>query len=244
MTPWLVRSVRILVLAALLAGTACTRGPTPVTTLVPGGTVRLGLRYLALGDSYTVGEGVDGEETWPSQLVTQLRARGVAIGDPEVVARTGWTTEELAAELDRAAPVGRYALVTLLVGVNDQYRGRDTSAYRAAFAPLVSRAIGWAGGEPKRVIVVSIPDWGVTPHAADRDRAAISRAIDAFNGINRDEARRAGVRYVDVTESSRRAATYVRLLAADGLHPSGAMYADWVGLALGDALEAVAGRRP
>lgn len=243
MTPSMIRTVRILVLVALLACTACTRGLTPESTPAHGG-VRLGLRYLALGDSYTVGEGVGGEEAWPHQLVTQLRARGVAIGDPEIVARTGWTTEELAAELDRAAPAGRYALVTLLVGVNDQYRGRDTSAYRAAFAPLVRRAIGWAGGDPRRVIVVSIPDWGATPHAAGRDRDAIARSIEIFNGVNREEAQRAGVRYVDVTESSRRAATHARLLAADGLHPSGAMYADWVGLALGDALEAIGGRRP
>jgi lysophospholipase L1-like esterase len=139
----------------------------------------------------------------------------------------------------RARGTATDALVTLLIGVNDQYRGRDEGEYRSRFASLLAQAIGFADGEPGRVLVLSIPDWGVTPYAAGRDRAAIAAAIDRFNAINRDETRRAGARYVDVTPISREAERNSTLLAWDGLHPSGRVYARWVERALAEALLAL-----
>lgn len=184
-------------------------------------------RFLALGDSYTIGESVRDTERWPVQLVSLLRARGLAVADPLVIARTGWTTEELSAAIDAARPRGTFDLVSVLIGVNDQYRQYPIDRYRARFRALLRRAIGFAGGEPARVVVLSIPDWGVTPFAAGRDRASIAAEIDAYNTINRDEAAAAGVHYVDVTPASRLAAAEPALIAADGLHPSAAMYGAW-----------------
>jgi len=208
----------------------------------PAGAPVAEIRLLALGDSYTVGEGVTVDERWPSRLVAMMQARGVASTAPTIVARTGWTTDELSAGLDAAKLVGSYDLVTLLIGVNNQYRERHAEEYRAQFRHLVSRAVGLAGNRPDRVIVLSIPDWGVTPFAAldgARDRRRIAGEIDAFNAINRDEAVRVGARYVEVTHVSRRAAEEQELLAGDGLHPSGRMYAEWAKLILPQALEAV-----
>jgi lysophospholipase L1-like esterase len=190
------------------------------------------MRFLALGDSYTIGESVAAEERWPAQLAALLNAAGVEVSAPLIIAATGWTTDELAAGIDAADARGPFDLVSLLIGVNNQYRGHDPEQYRAEFAGLLTRAIAFAGGEPSAVIVLSIPDWGVTPFANGRERAQIAAAIDAFNAINREAAEAAGARYVDVTPISRRAATDPALIAADGLHPSGAMYAEWARLAL------------
>ena len=184
-------------------------------------------RFLALGDSYTIGEGVAPAERWPNQLVAMVRADGVTLGDPEIVATTGWTTDELDAGIDRAAPRGPYALVSLLIGVNNQYRGRDAEEYRAQFIALLARARDFAGGRTDHVLVLSIPDWGVTPFAEGRDRARIASEIDRFNAINREEAARLGARYVDVTGISRRAAQGETWFAGDGLHPGAAMYHEW-----------------
>ena len=178
-------------------------------------------RYLALGDSYTIGESVDASERFPVQL-----ARTLKIGEPQVIAKTGWTTDELNAAIDAANPQGPFDLVTLLIGVNNQYRGRSADEYRTQFAALLQRAIGFAGGDASKVIVVSIPDWGVTPFAEGRDRAKIAREIDQFNAINREEASRAGAKWVDITPISRRSDP--ALVAADGLHPSGKQYTEWV----------------
>ena len=190
------------------------------------------MRFLALGDSYTIGESVAPAERWPLQLTALLRNAGLALDDPQIVATTGWTTDELWAGIDRAAPRGPFELVSLLIGVNDQYRRRDANEYAAQFAVLLARAIEFAGGRPGRVVVLSIPDWGVTPFARGRDRAGIGRAIDQFNTLNREAAQGAGARYVDVTPISRQAAVDSALIAGDGLHPSGKMYAEWARLAL------------
>ncbi|HEX8942373.1 MAG TPA: SGNH/GDSL hydrolase family protein [Gemmatimonadaceae bacterium] len=186
------------------------------------------VRILALGDSYTIGEGVVPDERWPMQLAAMLRARGRQVAAPTIVAHTGWTTGELSAGIDDTNLTGPYALVTLLIGVNNQYRGRGLGEYREQFRALLARAVGFAGGRTERVIVLSIPDWGVTPFAEGRDRARIARGIDAFNAVNREEAARAGTRYVDVTTISRRASGQPELVVADNLHPSAAMYALWV----------------
>lgn len=205
------------VLGAVLAGlllTSCTAMPAKT----PAGT-----RYLALGDSYTIGESVPEAERFPNQLASEL-----GIPAPQIIAKTGWTTDELNAAIDAANPQGSFDLVTLLIGVNNQYRGRDAEQYRGEFAALLQRAIGFAGGDAKKVIVVSIPDWGVTPFAEGRDRAKIAREIDQYNAINREEAAKAGAKYVDITPVSR--GNDPALVAGDGLHPSGKQYAEWVRL--------------
>jgi lysophospholipase L1-like esterase len=178
-------------------------------------------RYLALGDSYTIGESVPANERFPVVLAKTLK-----LGEPEIIAKTGWTTDELNAAIDAAKPKGPYELVTLLIGVNNQYRGRDAEQYRGEFVGLLKRAICFAGGDVKKVIVVSIPDWGVTPFAEGRDRAKIGSEIDRYNAVNREEAARAGVLYVDITPISRQ--NDASLVAGDGLHPSGKQYLQWV----------------
>lgn len=191
-------------------------------------------RYLALGDSYTIGEGIEPGRAWPAQLAGALRARGIAVADPRTIAATGWTTDELDAAIDAAAPDGDHGLVSLLVGVNNQYRGRGAKEYHAQFTGLLERATGFASGDPGRVLVLSIPDWGVTPFAAGsgRDTAAIAQEIDAFNAIAADRCRQRGVAFVDITAASRERGGEPGMLAADGLHPSAAMHAEWARLAL------------
>lgn len=185
-------------------------------------------RILALGDSYTIGEAVLPDDRWPVQLAERLKNAGLPVNDPEIIAQTGWTTGELAAGIKTAEPKGPFDLVTLLIGVNNQYRGRDPANFRSEFRELLYRAIGYAAGDPGRVIVVSIPDWGVTPFAADRDRQKIANDIDLYNSIKMEESGRAGIMYIDITSDSRAAADDTTLIAGDGLHPSASMYRMWV----------------
>jgi lysophospholipase L1-like esterase len=222
--------VTLLLASALSFTAAAGRGHSK-----PGGA----LRYLALGDSYTIGEGVDSAGRWPVQLAQALRAKKLDVADPEIIARTGWTTDELVAGIKAAAPRGPYDLVSLLIGVNNQYRGRDAEQYRAEFRALLAQATGFAGGRASHVVVLSIPDWGVTPFAAGRDRAKIGGEIDHFNAIGRQETVAAGARWVDVTPASREAHTgWVG--AKDGLHPTAAQYSRWAALALESAAAALA----
>jgi len=231
------------------------------------------LRYLALGDSYTIGEGVEPAGRWPVQLAHALRSEGVMLGDPTIVATTGWTTDALATALDAfdagampierpvvgaaeaanalpgapseklaasAAPTGSNAMArawdfaSLLIGVNNQYRGCSVDEYRDGFAGLVERAIGYAGDRAGRVLVLSIPDWGVTPFAAreGRDAGQVARELDAFNAAARDVCERHGVAFVDITPASHAHGGDAAMLVEDGLHPSAAMYALWARLAL------------
>ena len=184
-------------------------------------------RIVCLGDSYTVGEGVARSERWPERLALALAQHGIPIGAPQVIARTGWTADDLLAALDHVHPTGPRPLVTVLAGVNDQYRGRPTEDYRPSFRRVLERAVGLAGGA-SRVVVISIPDWSVSPFAADRDRARIAAEIDAYNAVNREEASRAGARWVDITDLTRAAGADPSAYADDGLHPSGEMYARWL----------------
>jgi lysophospholipase L1-like esterase len=200
------------------------------------------LRILSLGDSYTIGESVGERECWPVRLAALLRARGLRVADPTIVARTGWTTDELSAGIDDAHPAGPFDLVTLSIGVNNQYRGRSVTEYREQFRALLARATRFAGGHASHVIVLSIPDWGLTPFASGRDRARIAVDIDAFNVLKHDEAERGGARFVDITPISRRVPHEPGLVAGDGLHPSGEMYARWVEATLPTALEILAAR--
>jgi len=191
------------------------------------------LSYLALGDSYTIGEGIAADETWPRQLAAQLRADDIALADPTVIATTGWSSCELAAAIDAAAPDG-HDLVSLLVGVNDQYRGLALDHYRTGFARLLERAIGLARGRANRVLVLSIPDWGVTPfgQASGRSPAQVAAELDAFNGAARAACATRDVAFVDITPLSRARGAQPEMLADDGLHPSAAMHALWTQLAL------------
>jgi lysophospholipase L1-like esterase len=190
------------------------------------------MRYLALGDSYTIGESVEPSQRWLVHLVSLLRQAKIEIDDPIIIAQTGWTTDELKAAIDRQRPSRGNALVSLLIGVNNQYRGYSADEYRSEFRGLLDQAIGFADDRPARVIVLSIPDWGVTPFAADRDRSKIAAEIDRFNAINRAETERSGAHYIDITPNSRAAANNRHLIAGDGLHPSGQMYFQWAQLAL------------
>ncbi len=187
-------------------------------------------RYLALGDSYTIGESVSEAERWPNQLAALVDPSKEI--DVTIIARTGWTTSELWEGIQAAAPQGTYDMVSLLIGVNNQYRGYDMDEYREEFKFLLEKSIEYADGEPEHVIVLSIPDWGVTPFAWGRDSAQIAADIDAYNAINLEESQKAGVHYVDVTPVSREAVSDPTLIAGDGLHPSGKMYAEWAKLAL------------
>lgn len=194
--------------------------------------------FLALGDSYTIGEGVAEAGRWPVQLVARLHADGVAVGEPRIIATTGWTTDELSAAMDAAHLTPGYGLVTLLIGVNNQYRGRPATEYREQFLALLHRAIGLAG-DARRVVVVSIPDWGITAFAEGRDRAAIGKDIDTFNAIAKDETLRAHARWVDVTPASRQASAKPGMLVDDGLHPSAKQYGLWVDAILPEARAAL-----
>ncbi len=205
--------------------------------------------FLALGDSYTIGEGIAEDGRWPVQLAAALRAQGVDLAPPRIIATTGWTTAELDAGIDAEharAPIGSdHALVSLLVGVNDQYRGLDSEGFAARFAALLQRAAGFAGGDTSRVLVLAIPDWGVTPFAfaQGRDRDLVARQIDTFNAICQAQATAAGAHWVDIAPVSRQRGADPTMLADDGLHPSGAMYALWSALALPAAQAALGARR-
>ena len=197
------------------------------------------MRFLALGDSYTIGEGVGAEDRWPSHLVKCLALDGFSISDVQLVAQTAWTADELADAIDQAKPKGPFDLVTLMVGVNDQYRSRPVDAFAPEYARLLKRAVGFAGGRAGHVIAISIPDWGATPYAEGRDRALIGREIDAYNARSRELAAREKVAWVDVTLSSRATLAEPSLVTADGLHPSGEMYVRWAGLIAPAALAAL-----
>jgi lysophospholipase L1-like esterase len=195
------------------------------------------LTILSLGDSYTIGEGVKPEERWPIQLAHAMRSIGLELGEPQIIARTGWTTDELKKGIEESKVETRYDWVTLLIGVNNQYRGRSADEYRKELREQLKYAIEKAGSNPKRVIVLSIPDWGVTPFAKEKgkDPEKIAREIDIYNRIKQEEAERLGVHFVDITDISREAGledsklpAEQRLLADDGLHPSGIMYKRWV----------------
>lgn len=194
------------------------------------------IRYLALGDSYTIGESVDAAERFPNQLADFLKAGGLQT-EVTIIAKTGWTTNELWDGIQASEINPPYDLVSLLIGVNNQYRGYDINEYREQFVFLLNKSIEYAGGNPKRVIVLSIPDWGVTPFARGQGGERIARDIDAFNAVNREESEKAGAQYVNITPISREAEHDTTLIAPDGLHPSSKMYMEWAKLAYLAALK-------
>lgn len=183
--------------------------------------------YLALGDSYTIGQSVLASENFPSQTVQLLTQQNHNFKEPEIVAKTGWTTDELQNNINTHSFTPPYDFVTLLIGVNNQYRGRPVDGYKPEFENLLKQAIQFAGGKADHVIVLSIPDWGVTPFAVGRDRDQIAKEIDEYNATNKLISEKYKVNYIDITPGSREAATDPSLVAGDGLHPSAKEYARW-----------------
>lgn len=184
--------------------------------------------YLALGDSYTIGESVSEDHRFPVQLVKMLNDEGIKTNPATIIAKTGWTTDNLSQGIKNSGITETFDLVTLLIGVNNQYQGRDTAEYRIQFRELLKTAIRFAKNTEKKVIVISIPDYGVTPFAQNKDTAKIATEIDIFNRINREETDVQGANYVSITSISKVAKVEVSLIAPDGLHPSGEMYRMWV----------------
>jgi len=200
------------------------------------------LRILALGDSYTIGESVGEAERWPEQLAARLRERGLEVAAPRIIAQTGWTTLRLELEIRRAELDPPYDLVTLLIGVNDQFQGQPDELYPKRFQPILKRAIELAGDDPTHVLVLSIPDYGVTPFGQRMGGGSqIGAVLDGYNAAARERTLRAGVEFVDITPISREALREPELVARDGLHPSGEMYRRWVELVLPLAERALGG---
>lgn len=193
--------------------------------------------YLALGDSYTIGESVSYELNYPNQLYEKLVADDIAIEEPTIIARTGWTTDELAAAIKQANPDSNYCLVSLSIGVNNQFRGYNQAAYVENFEELLQQAIAFAGGDTERVFVLSIPDYGFTPFGQRRNPVTISQELDEYNAINKMISEKYEVKYFDITTISREGLDRTELVASDGLHPSAQQYEEWVELIYKDVKE-------
>lgn len=198
-----------------------------ITMKDPGLTSGDSITYLALGDSYTIGESVPESERWSVQLASRLNTQGIAVSKPDIIARTGWTTSELLTAIKSSGNTKTYAIVSLLIGVNNQYRKESIDVFRNELKTLLDVAKKYASGNTARVFVLSIPDWGVTPYAEGRDREAISREIDIFNKVVAETCEAAGILFIDITPLSRTALNDPSMIAHDNLHFSGKMYHQW-----------------
>jgi len=198
-----------------------------ITAPMPDTAVK---HYLALGDSYTIGQSVKVRERYPVQTVEQLRSEGFNIAEAEIIATSGWTTGNLLEAVKDKTKVPVYDMVTLLIGVNNQYQRRSVDEYRAQFSLLLKKAIRFAGNRPARVVVLSIPDYSVTPFANNSNKEKISREINLFNSINRRLSAAYHVNYLNITTESRKAARDHSLIAYDDLHFSGKEYCIWTSL--------------
>jgi len=190
-----------------------------------GQTKDLNYSYLALGDSYTIGESVKESERWPVQLSNSLRNK---LNKPVIIAKSGWTTDQLIDTLNKINFNKKFDFVSLLIGVNNQYRGRSVENFKEGFTILLKKSIEYANYKKERVMVVSIPDWGVTPFAKNKNRTIIGNEIDAFNKVIHDECMKNNITFFNITEISRKAINDNSLIAEDGLHPSKKMYKQWV----------------
>lgn len=216
-----------LLICILFSVFSCAKKNMQQAATLPVTTTDSQLTYLALGDSYTIGQSVAVSERFPAQTAALLRQQGVQVADPVYIAQTGWTTANLQAAIAAQNPSSTYAIVTLLIGVNDQYQRMDTAGYATRFTQLLQKAIQLAKEKKAHVFVVSIPDYSVTPFVPASDKERVSREVDWFNDINRRITNLFGVSYTDITPMSREAATNPSLIANDGLHPSGAEYRKW-----------------
>jgi lysophospholipase L1-like esterase len=183
--------------------------------------------FLALGDSYTIGEQVPFAENFPNQTVQQLRKMGFAFYAAEIIAKTGWTTDELSNAIEAATFLKEYDIVSLLIGVNNQYRGRSVTEFKIEFEQLLQKAIEFADNKPSHVFVLSIPDWGVTPFAEGRDRELVAEEIDAYNDVCKNSAAAFKTHFINITYEQREDGNKPAFLAPDGLHPSGIEYKKW-----------------
>lgn len=207
--------------------------PRPVEndTTLPADTPSVpdkALSYLALGDSYTIGTGVPESDRFPVQLQARLNNDGFNLPILKIIATNGWTTGNLLGATNNFVPDSAYSMVSLLIGVNNQFQGRPVQEYTDHFAQLLERAIGYAGSDTTRVFVISIPDYGVTPFGQSMNPSLIAEQIDAFNQINSDITAAYGVTYCYITDISRTAENNPSLIAPDNLHPSGIQYALWI----------------
>jgi lysophospholipase L1-like esterase len=180
-----------------------------------------------LGDSYTIGESVPLHKSFPYQVVQLLRKKEFNFNAPEIIAKTGWTTEELQDAMSKVTLLSKYDFVTLLIGVNNQYRGGDAIEYKQQYEEILKKAIELANSKKDHVIIVSIPDYSVTTHAETMDTEKISREIEVFNSINKALSIQYKVQYVDITSGSKSVKNDPSLIAQDGLHPSEKQYAVW-----------------
>jgi len=224
--------VSLLLSASLLSCLPESNNPILIPDPEPVDTVQTEpVHFLALGDSYTIGESVAVSKRWPVQLRDSLLGQGISMENPRIIAQTGWTTNDLIRAIESSSDLrGTYDLVSLLIGVNNQYRGYDFSQYETEFPILLQKALDLAGGSSDRVIVVSIPDYGTTPFGASGNPEKIARELDAYNAIAKEQAEAKGVKFFNITPISREATDKPELVAGDGLHPSAIMYARWVEL--------------
>jgi len=186
------------------------------------------LNYLALGDSYTIGESVAEDKRWPVQLAERLRENEVEINNPKIIATTGWRTDQLKAAIESDSELlDEYDLVSLLIGVNNQYQGRSVESFAPEFEELLQKAIELAGGDKDKVFVVSIPDYGKTPFGASK-ADQIARELDEYNAVSLEICSKYSVKYFNITPISRQDDPDGELVAGDNLHPSGKQYSLWV----------------
>jgi lysophospholipase L1-like esterase len=227
------QTVPMLLLLITIGTSSCTKKvimtETPTVMPTPMPTTSVYKSYLALGDSYTIGQSVDSADRFPAQTAAILKQQNINIVPLQYIATTGWTTTNLATAITSVNPKGPFDVVSLLIGVNDQYQNRNINDYSGRFLQLLQTAIQLAGNKPNHVFVLSIPDYGVTPFGGNNPN--ISQQIDAYNAINKQVTQGiAGVNYIDITPASRLAATDKSLIAIDGLHPSGKQYKLWAEL--------------
>ena len=206
-----------------------TQAPTYPVVIPPADTTTSTktYTYLALGDSYTIGQSVSATDRFPAQTVALLAKNNIKVSAPTYIATTGWTTTNLMNAINSASLPPPYDIVSLLIGVNDQYQMRDTTGYRQRFTALLEKSVQLSGNRPSRVFVVSIPDYSATPFVPQAQKPQVSTEIDMFNAINKDVTEQRKISYIDITPGSRDAATNNALVANDGLHPSGLEYAKW-----------------
>lgn len=186
------------------------------------------ISYLALGDSYTIGEGVLESERWPMQLALRLEEDGMPIKQPKIIAKTGWRTDELLQAMQEQASKKKYDIVSVQIGVNNQYQGRDLFVYKKEFKKILEKATLYGKQGRRSVFVLSIPDYGVTPFGKESDKKNISREVKAYNKTARKIAKEMGISFYNITPISKKAAKDLSLVAKDELHPSGKMYTLWV----------------
>lgn len=182
---------------------------------------------LALGDSYTIGEGVTITESFPYQVVEALRKKGLNFSAPEIIAKTGWTTDELSAAIDAHIFLTKYDFVTILIGVNNQYRSRTVEEYKLELEGLLKKALQFADGKKEHVIVISIPDYSISPFAQTKDPENISKSIDLFNSVNNALSIQYKVQHIDISTDLKDVKDPASLFVEDGLHPTANEYKKW-----------------